>query len=204
MWRVSNANCAVSHHGAGQSLERRHAAGSRGGVAQHPTCLMCRCSLRPARCAALPRVGRRCGIVPLLETAEALQSWTIGPARRMAEFMWGLNDLQYRLACTSCRPRARVWWTGAAVARRHSLGLGSAVLPGWTKACSGARCMAEHHAPGLGAVILSRTFHRSEAGSFEEESMVGARQKAHWQPARSSRWKPIAPHRHDRTGGAGW
>jgi hypothetical protein len=119
-------------------------------------------------------VAGRAPIVALLETAGALESleeWIDTPG--LAEVYVGLNDLHLSLGhrfmfeplalgmvervAQACRAHALRFGFGG-IAR-----LDEGLLPG-------RDVLAEHLRMGSGAVILSRTFHRAEAGlSFEEE-----------------------------------
>jgi hypothetical protein len=118
-------------------------------------------------------VAGRAPIVPLLETAGALQTveeWAGTPGLR--EIYVGLNDLHVSLGCRFMfEPLAdgsveRV----ADVARRHGLGFGfggiarvdEGLLPG-------RDVLAEHVRLGSGAVILSRTFHQGAGPEFDRD-----------------------------------
>lgn len=118
-------------------------------------------------------VAGRAPIVPLLETAGALQSvaqW--GGTPGLEEIFVGLNDLHLSLGCRFMfEPLAdgsveRV----AQVAAQHGLRFGfggiarlhEGLLPG-------RDVLAEHLRIGSGSVILSRTFHRDSELDFERE-----------------------------------
>jgi hypothetical protein len=118
-------------------------------------------------------VAGRAPIVPLLETAAALDSveeWAGTPG--LQEIYVGLNDLHLSLGCRFMfEPLAdgsveRV----ARVAQRHRLPFGfggiarveEGLLPG-------RDVLAEHLRLGSSAVILSRTFHRDSEMDFERE-----------------------------------
>jgi HpcH/HpaI aldolase/citrate lyase family len=118
-------------------------------------------------------VAGRAPIVPLLETAAALESveeWAGTPG--LQEIFVGLNDLHLSLGCRFMfEPLAdgsveRV----ARVAQRHRLPFGfggiarveEGLLPG-------RDVLAEHLRLGSSAVILSRTFHRDSEMDFERE-----------------------------------
>ncbi|MFO1245739.1 MAG: aldolase/citrate lyase family protein [Ramlibacter sp.] len=119
-------------------------------------------------------VDGRAPIVPLLETAGALHSlpqWVATPG--LAEVFVGLNDLHLSLGCRFMfEPLARghVDQVAAVV---HGAGLrfgfggiarlDEGLLPG-------RDVLSEHVRLGSSAVILSRTFHRSDSStSFEDE-----------------------------------
>jgi hypothetical protein len=118
-------------------------------------------------------VGGRAPIVPLLETAAALQSvedWAATPG--LQEIFVGLNDLHISLGCRFMfEPLAdgRVAGVGD-VARRHGLPFGfggiarvdEGLLPG-------RDVVGEHLRLGSRSVILSRTFHRDAGMDFERE-----------------------------------
>jgi hypothetical protein len=118
-------------------------------------------------------VDGRAPIVPLLETAAALEcveEWAGTPG--LQEIYVGLNDLHISLGCRFMfEPLAdgsveRV----AHVARRHGLGFGFGGIARVDEGqLSGRDVLAEHLRLGSRAVILSRTFHRDPAGSFEAE-----------------------------------
>lgn len=119
-------------------------------------------------------VAGRCPIVPLLETAEALASldaWIATPG--LGEVFVGLNDLHLSLGLRfmfeplANGSVARVAKAAAAQGLRFGFGgvarLDEGLLPGLD-------VLAEHLRLGSNAVILSRTFHRSDASaSFEDE-----------------------------------
>jgi hypothetical protein len=125
-------------------------------------------------------VAGRAPIVPLLETAAALESvadWAGTPG--LQEIYVGLNDLHVSLGCRfmfeplADGSVARV----AREAQAHGLRFGfggiarieEGLLPG-------RDVLAEHLRLGSGAVILSRTFHRDSEMDFERE--VAALRKA--------------------------
>jgi 2-keto-3-deoxy-L-rhamnonate aldolase RhmA len=119
-------------------------------------------------------VDGRVPVVPLLETAEALASledWVSTPG--LAEIFVGLNDLHLSLGCDFMfEPLAQGHVDRVATAARQQglrFGFGGiarmdeGLLPG-------RDVLAEHVRLGSQAVILSRTFHRSNvAESFEAE-----------------------------------
>jgi hypothetical protein len=129
---------------------------------------------RREQLAAFSRiVAGRAPIVPLLETAAALESvadWAGTPG--LQEIYVGLNDLHVSLGCRFMfEPLAdgsveRV----AREAQAHGLRFGfggiarieEGLLPG-------RDVLAEHLRLGSGAVILSRTFHRDSEMDFERE-----------------------------------
>jgi len=121
-------------------------------------------------------VAGRVPVIPLLETAEALESldeWIDTPG--LGELFLGLNDLHVSLGCRFMfEPLAmglveRV--AGAAKARGLRFGFGGiarldeGLLPG-------RDVLAEHLRLGSSAVILSRTFHLAGTGSFEEDVLL--------------------------------
>ena len=119
-------------------------------------------------------VAGRCPIVPLLETAAALNTlddWITTPG--LAEVFVGLNDLHLSMGMRFMfEPLADgVVDRVAAAAKRSGLRFGfggvarldEGLLPG-------RDVLAEHLRLGSKAVILSRTFHRSDAQTtFEDE-----------------------------------
>lgn len=119
-------------------------------------------------------VAGRCPIVPLLETADALacvQDWVGTPG--LAEVYVGLNDLHISMGLRFMfEPLAMgAVDTVARAAKAQGLRFGfggvarldEGLLPG-------RDVLAEHLRLGSTAVILSRTFHRSDAQtSFEDE-----------------------------------
>jgi hypothetical protein len=118
-------------------------------------------------------VAGRAPIVPLLETAAALQSveeWAGTPGLR--EIFVGLNDLHISLGCRFMfEPLAdgSVAHVGE-VARRHRLPFGFGGIARVDEGLlSGRDVLAEHLRLGSAAVILSRTFHRAAEGNFEQE-----------------------------------
>jgi hypothetical protein len=120
-------------------------------------------------------VAGRCGIVPLLETAEALATldkWISTPG--LSEVFVGLNDLHLsmklrfmfeplgsgvvdRVAEAAMRQGLRFGFGG--VAR-----LDEGMLPG-------RDVLAEHARLGSSAVILSRTFHRADSTTTFEDAV---------------------------------
>ena len=141
-----------------------------------------------ARFAAI--VDGRCPIVPLLETAGALntlEEWIATPG--LAEVFVGLNDLHVSLGQRFMfEPLAdgsvdRV----AAAAARAGLGFGFGGIARLDEGLlPGRDVLAEHVRLGSGAVILSRTFHRSEALTVFEDEVLALRaaeaQLAHRSP----------------------
>jgi hypothetical protein len=119
-------------------------------------------------------VAGRAPIVPLLETRQALQTldhWIATPG--LAEVFVGLNDLHLSLGCRFMfEPLALGMVERVAVAAKNQglrFGFGGiarldeGLLPG-------RDVLAEHVRLGSQAVILSRTFHGSEAtGVFEDQ-----------------------------------
>jgi hypothetical protein len=119
-------------------------------------------------------VAGRVPVTPLLETKQALQSlddWIATPG--LDEVFVGLNDLHLSLGCRFMfEPLAaghvdRVAHAAKARGLRFGFGgiarLDEGLLPG-------RDVLAEHLRLGSGAVILSRTFHRSDAQTgFEDE-----------------------------------
>lgn len=125
-------------------------------------------------------VARRVPVVALLETAgalESLEAWVGTPG--LSEIYVGLNDLHLSLGLRFMfEPLAlghvdRV----ARVARNRGLPFGfggiarlhEGLLPG-------RAVLAEHLRLGSGAVILSRTFHRDDAGLVFEAEVAALRQ----------------------------
>jgi hypothetical protein len=122
-------------------------------------------------------VAGRCPIVALLETAgalNALDDWITTPG--LAEVFVGLNDLHLSLGLRFMfEPLAngtvdRV----AAVTHRHGLRFGFGGIARLDEGLlPGRDVLAEHLRLGSQAVILSRTFHRSDAvTSFEDEVLA--------------------------------
>jgi hypothetical protein len=125
-------------------------------------------------------VAGRAPMVPLLETAEALQSlpeWVGTPG--LQEVFIGLNDLHISLghrfmfealADGSVERAARI-----VQAQGLKFGFGGIArldegqLPG-------RDVLAEHLRLGSGAVILSRTFHRADSEAVFEEEVAGLRE----------------------------
>jgi hypothetical protein len=125
-------------------------------------------------------VAGRAGIVPLLETADAartLVEWVGTPG--LHEVFVGLNDLHRTLAQRFMfEPLAtgmldRIAATVHAQRLRFGFGgiarLNEGMLPG-------IDVLAEHLRLGSGAVILSRTFHRSESAATFEDEVAGLRE----------------------------
>ncbi len=119
-------------------------------------------------------VAGRAPIVPLLETAQALASiddWIDTPG--LAEVYVGLNDLHLSLGCRFMfEPLANgLLEPVAAAARRQGLRFGFGGIARVDEGLlAGRDVLAEHLRLGSQAVILSRTFHRSDSGaSFEAE-----------------------------------
>lgn len=119
-------------------------------------------------------VGGRCPIVPLLETAQALASvdeWAATPG--LSEIYVGLNDLHLSLGLRFMFEPLALGMVDrvAAAARRHGLGFGFGGIARLDEGLlAGRDVLAEHLRLGSGAVILSRTFHRTGGQlSFEEE-----------------------------------
>jgi hypothetical protein len=118
-------------------------------------------------------VAGRAPIVPLMETAAALESvssWASTPG--LEEIFVGLNDLHLSLGCRFMfEPLAdgsveRVAQVAQARGLRFGFGgiarLDEGLLPG-------RDVLAEHLRLGSGSVILSRTFHRDSEMDFERE-----------------------------------
>jgi hypothetical protein len=118
-------------------------------------------------------VAGRAPIVPLMETAAALESvsaWAGTPG--VEEIFVGLNDLHVSLGCRFMfEPLAdgsveRV----AQVAQAHGLRFGFGGIARLDEGLlPGRDVLAEHLRLGSGSVILSRTFHRDSAMDFERE-----------------------------------
>lgn len=122
-------------------------------------------------------VAGRCPIVPLLETASALNTlddWITTPG--LAEVFVGLNDLHLSMGMRFMfEPLADgVVDRVAAAAKRSGLRFGFGGVARLDEgSLPGRDVLAEHLRLGSKAVILSRTFHRSDAQTtFEDE--VGA------------------------------
>jgi HpcH/HpaI aldolase/citrate lyase family len=124
-------------------------------------------------------VAGRAPIVPLLETAAALETldqWIDTPG--LCEVYVGLNDLHLSLGCRFMfEPLARGMVDRVALAAKQRglrLGFGGiAQLDGGL--LPGRDVLAEHLRLGSGAVILSRTFHGEAAGSPFEEQVAALR-----------------------------
>ena len=125
-------------------------------------------------------VDGRCAIVPLLECAGALNTldeWIDTPG--LFEVFVGLNDLHLSLGQRFMfEPLAlglvdRV----AAAARRQGLRFGFGGIARLDEGLlSGRAVLAEHLRLGSQAVILSRTFHRSDAVTPFEDEVAALRQ----------------------------
>lgn len=122
-------------------------------------------------------VGGRVPVVPLLETAGALESvgkWIATPG--LAEVFVGLNDLHLSLGCSFMfEPLARGLVDGvAAAARAQGLQFGFGGIARLDEGLlPGRDVLAEHLRLGSRAVILSRTFHQAGGnGTFEEQVMA--------------------------------
>ena len=124
-------------------------------------------------------VDGRCGVVPLLETGAALDSveeWAATPG--LAEIYMGLNDLHISLGL---RFMFEPLGSGqvdrvAAVARSRHLPFGFGGIARLDEGLlPGSDVLAEHVRLGSGAVILSRTFHRSEGGHVFEDEVAALR-----------------------------
>jgi hypothetical protein len=119
-------------------------------------------------------VAGRAPIVPLLETKQALQTldhWIGTPG--LAEVFVGLNDLHLSLGCRFMfEPLALGMVDRVAVAaRKQGLRFGFGGIARLDEGLlPGRDVLAEHVRLGSSGVILSRTFHGSEAtGVFEDQ-----------------------------------
>ncbi len=119
-------------------------------------------------------VAGRVPVVALLETSGALDSvaqWAGTPG--LAEVFVGLNDLHLSLGCSFMFEPLVLGHldTVAAVARQHARRFGFGGIARLDEGLlPGRDVLAEHVRLGSNAVILSRTFHRSDAPmSFEAE-----------------------------------
>jgi hypothetical protein len=119
-------------------------------------------------------VAGRVPVVALLETAGALDSvdqWAGTPG--LTEVFVGLNDLHLSLGCSFMFEPLVMGHldTVAAVARQHGRRFGFGGIARLDEGLlPGRDVLAEHLRLRSGAVILSRTFHRSDAPlSFEAE-----------------------------------
>ena len=125
-------------------------------------------------------VAGRAPIVALLETAGALHSieaWVATPG--LCEVFVGLNDLHLELGCRFMfEPLALgLLEPVAAQARARGLRLGFGGLARRDEGLlPGRDVLAEHLRLGSQAVILSRTFHRSDAPTTLEEAIAELRQ----------------------------
>jgi len=118
-------------------------------------------------------VAGRVPIVPLLETAGALDSldaWAATPG--LHEIFVGLNDLHLSLGLRFMfEPLALGMVERVAVtARRQGVRFGfGGIARAEEGLLPGRDVLAEHLRLGSNSVILSRTFHREGEGSFEDE-----------------------------------
>lgn len=125
-------------------------------------------------------VAGRAPIVALLETAGALHSieaWVATPG--LCEVFVGLNDLHLELGCRFMfEPLALgLLEPVAAQARARGLRFGFGGLARLDEGLlPGRDVLAEHLRLGSQAVILSRTFHRSDAPTTLEEAIAELRQ----------------------------
>ncbi len=125
-------------------------------------------------------VAGRVPVVPLLETAQALHSldsWIETPG--LAEVFVGLNDLHISLGCRFMfEPLAQGLVERVAIAaRRQGLPFGFGGIARLDEGLlPGRDVLAEHVRLGSGGVILSRTFHGSEAAGTFEEQVTALRQ----------------------------
>ncbi|MDF1481462.1 aldolase/citrate lyase family protein [Extensimonas sp. H3M7-6] len=125
-------------------------------------------------------VAGRAPIVALLETAGALRSleaWVATPG--LCEVFVGLNDLHLELGCRFMfEPLALgLLEPVAAQARERGLRFGFGGLARLDEGLlPGRDVLAEHLRLGSQAVILSRTFHRSDAPTTLEEAIAELRQ----------------------------
>ena len=128
-------------------------------------------------------VDGRVPIVPLLETAGALQSledWVATPG--LAEIYVGLNDLHISLGARFMFEPLAIGHVDrvARCAQAHGLGFGfggvarpdEGLLPG-------RDVLAEHLRLGSRSVILSRTFHREGSDTVFEDEVALLRQAEH-------------------------
>ena len=126
-------------------------------------------------------VGGRVPVVPLLETAAALESveeWIATPG--LAEIFIGLNDLHLSLGCRFMfEPLARGLVDGvAAAARARGLRFGFGGIARLDEGLlPGRDVLAEHIRLGSRAVILSRTFHQAGGKGTFEEQVLALRQR---------------------------
>lgn len=124
-------------------------------------------------------VAGRAPIVALLETAAALHSlddWVGTPG--LAEVYVGLNDLHLSLGCRFMFEPLAAGAVDRVAGAAHAQGLGfgfggiarldEGLLPG-------RDVLAEHLRLRSGAVILSRTFHREDAGEVFEREVAALR-----------------------------
>jgi hypothetical protein len=119
-------------------------------------------------------VAGRAPVTLLLETAAALaclDDWIATPG--LDEVYVGLNDLHLSMGLRFMFEPLALGMVDrvAAAARRHQLRFGFGGIARLDEGqLPGRDVLAEHLRLGSGSVILSRTFHRGEAGtSFEEE-----------------------------------
>ena len=128
-------------------------------------------------------VAGRVPLVPLLETAGALASlddWITAPG--IAEVFVGLNDLHVSLGCRFMFEPLVLGHVDrvATVARQHGLRfgfggiarVGEGLLPGQD-------VLAEHLRLGSQAVILSRTFNRTDEATTFEQAVAELRHAEH-------------------------
>lgn len=125
-------------------------------------------------------VAGRVPVVPLLETADALESveaWARTPG--LGEIYMGLNDLHLSLGCRFMfEPLARgLVERVAGVARAAGLPFGFGGIARMDEGeLPGRDVLAEHVRLGSSAVILSRTFHRPDAQTPFEDEVAALRQ----------------------------
>lgn len=125
-------------------------------------------------------VAGRCPIVPLLETAGALATldeWITTPG--LWEVYMGLNDLHLSLGQRFMFESLALGLVDRVAQAAHAQGLrfgfggiarlDEGLLPG-------RAVLAEHLRLGSGAVILSRTFHRSDSDAVFEREVAALRQ----------------------------
>ncbi|MDO8276620.1 MAG: aldolase/citrate lyase family protein [Burkholderiaceae bacterium] len=150
-------------------------------LAQGADCLMLPMFRSAQELADFSRiVAGRAPIVPLLETAQALSSldeWIATPG--LGEVFVGLNDLHLSLGCRFMfEPLAQGLIDRVAVAaRRQGLPFGFGGIARLDEgALPGRDVLAEHVRLGSGAVILSRTFHRSDSPRAFEDEVAALRQ----------------------------